>query len=107
MAIIYVENGELEQHLQTDKVVLLNFTATWCGPCNYFAPTLEELDEQLGDQVQIVKVDINKNEELAQEFDVMSIPNSRFYFKNKFGQSFVGIADLEELKKQVLAIKGQ
>ncbi|MCR8928828.1 thioredoxin domain-containing protein [Priestia megaterium] len=107
MAIVYVENGELEQHLQTDKVVLLNFTATWCGPCNYFAPTLEELDKQLGDQVQIVKVDINKNEELAQEFGVMSIPNSRFYYKNKFGHPFMGIVDLEEMKKQVLAIKEQ
>lgn len=107
MAIIHVENGELDKHLQTDKVVLLNFSATWCGPCKYFARTLEELDKQLGNQVQIVKIDINKNEQLAQEFGVMSIPDSRFYFNNKYGQNFVGITDLEELKKQVLAIKGQ
>jgi thioredoxin 1 len=107
MAIIYVKNEELEKHLETDKLVLLNFSASWCGPCNYFTPTLENLDKELGDKVQIIKVDVDDNPELAQEYDVMSIPNSRFYFKNKFSKPFMGITELEDLKKQVLAIKGE
>ncbi|MBM4762491.1 thioredoxin [Bacillus sp. B15-48] len=54
--------------------VLVDFWATWCGPCKMIAPVLEELDGDMGDKVKIVKVDVDENQETAAKFGIMSIP---------------------------------
>lgn len=55
-------------------LVLVDFWAAWCGPCKMIAPVLEELDTEMGDKLNIVKVDVDANQELAQKYQVMSIP---------------------------------
>lgn len=57
-----------------EGLVLVDFWATWCGPCKMIAPVLEELDAELGDKVKIVKLDVDENQETASQFGVMSIP---------------------------------
>lgn len=57
-----------------DGVVLVDFSADWCGPCKMISPILKDLSGQYADQVKIVKVDVDADGELAQRFDVMSIP---------------------------------
>lgn len=57
-----------------DGVVLVEFYADWCGPCKMIAPILKEAQAELGDAVKIVQVDVDNDGELAQRFDVMSIP---------------------------------
>ncbi|NGP44993.1 thioredoxin [Bacillaceae bacterium SIJ1] len=60
---------------ETSKgLVLADFWATWCGPCKMIAPVLEELDSDMGDQVKIVKLDVDENQETAGKYGVMSIP---------------------------------
>ena len=57
-----------------DKPAIVDFTASWCGPCQRISPILEELAAELGDKVVIYKVDIDKNSALAREFNISSIP---------------------------------
>lgn len=73
MAIVNATDQTFEQEI-LKGVVLVDFWATWCGPCKMLAPVLEDLSEDLGDEVKIVKVDVDENQITASEHEVMSIP---------------------------------
>lgn len=59
----------------SDKLVLIDFYATWCGPCKAMAPVMEKMEEKYGDRIEFRKVDVDQNEELALKYKVESIPN--------------------------------
>jgi thioredoxin len=63
-----------EQVLQSDKAVLVDFWAEWCGPCHAVAPVLDKIVEEHGDELRLVKVNIDEEQALATRFGVMSIP---------------------------------
>ncbi|GEL76806.1 thioredoxin [Tenuibacillus multivorans] len=73
MAIVSATDQTFNEEV-SDGLVLVDFWATWCGPCKMIAPVLEELDSEMSDQVKIVKLDVDENQETAQKFGVMSIP---------------------------------
>ena len=87
--------------LKSAKPVVVDFWAEWCGPCRMIAPFLEELSEEMGDQVSIVKVDVDSNPAIAGQFRIMSIP-TMIAFKN--GQPIaqkVGAGSKSDLKKWI------
>ncbi|HIR69986.1 MAG TPA: thioredoxin [Candidatus Pullilachnospira gallistercoris] len=92
MEILHVTEANFDsQVLQADKPVLVDFWATWCGPCQMQAPILEELAKER-DDVIIAKVDVDQNPNLAQKYRVMSIPMLAV-FKN--GQPVVSAVGLQ------------
>ena len=67
--------------IKGDKPVLVDFFATWCGPCKMMPPILEQVHNQLGEQVRIIKIDVDKNQQLASQLNVSSVPTLAI-FKN-------------------------
>lgn len=74
---------KFEDIIKSDKPVLVDFYATWCGPCQMMHPILEELHGMLDGKARIIKIDIDKNQELAQLYQVRSVPTLMIFKDGK------------------------
>jgi len=84
--------------LQSDKPVLVDFWAEWCGPCKMIGPSLEELSEELGEQVTIAKINIDENPEAPGNFGVRGIPTMILFKAGAPAATKVGAAPKSQLK---------
>ena len=84
--------------LQSDKPVLVDFWADWCGPCKMIAPALEEISEELADQLTIVKMDIMESTEVPGQIGVQSIPLLVLFKDGKAVAHKLGAAPKSQLK---------
>lgn len=77
--------------LESDKVTLVDFWASWCMPCQMLGPILDEVGEELGDSVKVCKVNVDENRELSGKYNIMSIPCVHIYKDGKLEEEVVGL----------------
>lgn len=89
--------------LQSETPVLVDFWAPWCMPCQMMAPVLDELAEELAGRVKIAKVNTEDgtNSDLAQEYQIQSIPNMKLFKAGKVIGEFIGLRNKETLKEEL------
>lgn len=98
--------SSFQELIQSEKPVLVDFFAEWCGPCKMMAPILKEVKEHLGDAVTIVKVDVDKNPAAASQFQIQGVPTLMIFQEGrvKWRQSGVVPArQLESVLKSAIA----
>ena len=90
------ENFEAEV-MNSDRPVLIDFWAPWCGPCRMLSPTIAEIAEEYGDKVKVCKVNVDEQGELASTFGVMSIPTLVVIKEGKVVNSVTGVRPKEQI----------
>ncbi len=92
------ENFE-EEVLKSDKLVLVDFWASWCGPCKMIAPVLEEIAKENEEKVKICKVNIDEQGDLATEYQILSIPTLILFKDGKITNTVIGFHSKSELER--------
>lgn len=99
MELEFTDQNFEQEVLKSDKVVLVDFWAPWCGPCQAMGPVIEELAKELEGKVKIGKCNVDENNEFSAKFEIMSIPAIKIFKDGKVEKEFVGLQAAVTLKK--------
>jgi thioredoxin 1 len=89
--------------VKADKLVIADFWAEWCGPCKMIAPLLDEIAREMPDKVKIVKIDVESEPQLAQQFGIYNIPTLLFFKEGKVKEQVVGTVAKKVLVEKINA----
>ena len=87
--------------INADRLTLVDFFASWCGPCKMMHPVLEQLKQELGDGIRIIKLDVDKNEALAFQYGIRSVPTLMLFKSGKTLWRQSGAMQLDDLKNLI------
>ena len=98
MSVLKISEENFEEEvMKSEKTVILDFYADWCEPCKMMSPIIDGVAEELGEEVKVGKVNTDENLELAQKFNIMSIPTIMIFKGGNVVKTFVGVTDKTEL----------
>jgi len=102
MALLHLtDNNFKKEVLESDLPVLVDFWATWCGPCKMVAPIIEELSKEYEKKIKIGKINIEENPRTPTHYGIMSIPTLMFFKKGQVVGQALGVVSKAELKKAI------
>ncbi|WDZ91001.1 thioredoxin [Nocardiopsis sp. HUAS JQ3] len=90
-----------EEVLSSDKPVLVDFWADWCGPCKQMAPVLDKLAEEYGDKIEVVKINTDQNPETPRSYNVLSLPTMNLYKDGEVVKQIIGAKPKRLLEKEL------
>tara|TARA_Y100000310_G_scaffold276984_1_gene294525 strand:+ start:937 stop:1260 length:324 start_codon:yes stop_codon:yes gene_type:complete len=97
----HLKGSEFDEFIKSDSKVVVDFYADWCGPCQVLGPVVEETAKELKDKVVFAKVNVDDNQELAQRFQVMSIPTIIYFKDSQQAHRTNGAMGKEDLIKEI------
>ena len=99
MAIVHPTAENFDALIRDNKLVLVDFFATWCGPCKMMKPILEDVKAMKGEKVRVVKVDVDKHQELAAYYQIQSVPTLMIFKDGKQLWRQSGVLQARELSE--------
>ena len=96
-------NTNFDELLQDSKLVIVDFWATWCGPCRMLSPILDQVEEEMPEQIKVVKVNVDDADEIATRFRIMSIPTLIFFKDGQMVDKTVGAMPKHTLIERINA----
>ena len=99
-----LNNSQFYNKLRTsDKLVVMDFFATWCGPCKMLTPIFESLSKEMSDKVDFAKLDIDRSLEIAQKYKIVSVPTTIIFKNGREVQRIIRFIPKEQLKSKIKA----
>jgi len=95
------DNNFQTEVLEADVPVLVDFWAPWCGPCRMVAPVVEEIAKERGDQLKVVKLNIDENQNTAVQFNVLSIPTLMVFRNGEVAKTVIGAYPKRKLEEEL------
>jgi thioredoxin 1 len=95
-------NTNFDTIINSEKPVLIDFFATWCGPCKTLAPILKHVKDNLGERITILKIDVDKNQQLASKYQVRGVPTMVLFQNGKQLWRQSGVLSQDEIIKTIL-----
>ena len=96
-------NTSFDGLLESEKLVIVDFWATWCGPCRMLSPLLDEVEEEMADKITVVKVNVDDADEIAYRYRIMSIPTLLFFKGGQIVDRTVGAMPKNALVERIEA----
>ena len=92
-----ITNTNFQETIAGDKPVMIDFWATWCGPCRILSPTVDEIADEYADRITVAKCNVDDAEEIAMQYRIMSIPTLLFFKGGEVVDKRVGVVSKDEI----------
>lgn len=100
-AVAYIQESEWDELLTYSGPVVVDFTATWCGPCRKVSPLMEQLAAEYENRVKVVKLDVDENKPVAKKFGIRSIPAVLIFKGGELVENITGVVPYENFSSAV------
>ena len=102
MSVLKITSENFEDEvLKSDKKVLIDFYADWCEPCKMMSPVIDEIAEEKQEKIKVGKINVDENQDLAEEYDVMTIPTIMIISNGEIQKTFIGVTDKNEILNEL------
>jgi thioredoxin 1 len=95
--------GKFQEIVQSETPTLVDFFATWCGPCQTMMPVLDQLKDKMGDKIRIIKIDVDKNQDVAAKFKVKGVPTFVLFQQGEILWRQSGAMDVNTLHNKIIS----